>query len=75
MCCFFEDGGKNIKKQESIYEPVDLAYDDPDDLTPEERLERITSILCNGVLRLIEEEKDSKVARKEKQSEINLNTD
>ena len=33
-------------------------FDDPDDLTPEERLARIVHILALGAIRLAEEEKD-----------------
>ena len=35
-------------------------FDDPDDLTPEERLARIVHILALGAIRLAEEEKGSK---------------
>ena len=37
-------------------------FDDPDDLTPEERLARIVHILALGAIRLAEEEKSSKPA-------------
>ena len=35
-------------------------FDDPDDLTPEERLARIVHILALGAIRLAEEEKSGK---------------
>lgn len=35
-------------------------FDDPDDLTPEERLVRIVHILALGAIRLAEEEKSGK---------------
>ena len=35
-------------------------FDDPDDLTPEERLARIVHILALGSIRLAEEEKSGK---------------
>ena len=37
-------------------------FDDPDDLTPEERLARIVHILALGAIRLAEEEKSGKSA-------------
>ena len=37
-------------------------FDDPDDLTPEERLARIVHILALGAIRLAEEEKSGKPA-------------
>lgn len=46
------------KKRRNIIEPIDLAYDDPEDLTPEERLDRIATILSSVVLRVIEEDKN-----------------
>ncbi len=37
-------------------------FDDPDDLTPEERLARVVHILALGAIRLAEEEKSGKPA-------------
>lgn len=37
-------------------------FDDPDDLTPEERLARIVHILARGAIRLAEEEKNGNPA-------------
>lgn len=47
----------DYKKNRDTIEPIELAYDDPEeDPMPEERLERITDIIARTLLRLVEEE-------------------
>jgi len=44
------------------YNQKEIFYINPEDLTPEERLERIVQILTEGVLRLAEKESLHKVS-------------
>ncbi len=50
---------KNLMKDTDQWLP---DFDDPDDLTPEERLARIVHILALGAIRLAEEEKSGSPA-------------
>lgn len=59
--CYFvtERVRKNLMKDTDQWLP---DFDDPDDLTPEERLARIVHLLALGAIRLAEEEKSGEPA-------------